>query len=184
MPLCSTGSLALLGKPRQEGEQRGFGIVGRPCRCTGSGPRSSVKDSPGSPVKIRPRITCRGGDERPSGVSPGASRSSFPRTSSNIETLKDKPGQEGLIPDIQKGIKQISKSEERLVWGTKRKNGLRAQGWPEPPAHTCCWATRLREDPQSSTSNPLEGSPPQDYAHARLHLPNQASSLPVGADQG
>lgn len=47
-----TGSLALLGKPRQKGEQQGFGIVGRPCGVQVAAPRALLSH-PGQPSKSR-----------------------------------------------------------------------------------------------------------------------------------
>jgi len=141
--------------------------------CTGSSNKSSAKDILDSPVKVRPQNTRRGEQEAfgclPWGLLGRAFESRFGRTSSNTGTLKDGAGQEGSIPHSRKGIKQISKCEERLVWGTKPKNGLRARSWWEPPAQAT--AGPHTRDPASPTAAPPDGSLPQDDAHACLHLP-------------
>lgn len=65
--------------------------------CTDSSNKKSAKDIPGSPVEIRPQNTHRGTHEPFGGLFWGllgrASESKFPRTSSNLRTLKDRAGQ-------------------------------------------------------------------------------------------
>lgn len=108
--------------------------------CTDSRNESSAKAILSSPVKVRPRNTRRGEHEAsgslPWGWPGRAFESRLPRASSNVGTPKDRAGQEGSIPHTRKGIKQRSKCEERLIWGTKPKNGLKARSCGGQPACT------------------------------------------------
>lgn len=101
--------------------------------CTDSSNKKSAKDILGGPVKVRPRNTHRGEHKAfgglPWGLLGRASESRFPRTSSNMRTLKGRAGQgrKGrLNPPHREGQQADNKFEESLVWGTKPKNGLRA----------------------------------------------------------
>lgn len=64
-----TGSVALLGKPRQKGEDQGFGVVGRPCDVQVAAP--SFAKPPWTAQQKADPTTLAKGSGRTTGISPG-----------------------------------------------------------------------------------------------------------------
>lgn len=86
-----TGSLALLGKPRQKEEEQGFGVVGRPCDVQVAAP-TALLSHPGQPSKSQtPQHLQRGAEGLQ--VSPLGLAEQVPQDEPTMGTPQDRTGQ-------------------------------------------------------------------------------------------